>query len=96
MKYGVFQNWHGSWSVVLASGETFGSFACSADAHRVARLNRLEFDESIRLAEMIKFSREDVKVIYDALSRLGNFANRSFLEIDVLEKCKVILGKENQ
>jgi hypothetical protein len=47
MRFGVFKNWRGGWSIILANGQTCGNFAEADDAKKLALKNGYEFSEEV-------------------------------------------------
>lgn len=47
MKYGVYKNLRGGWSIVFPNGETCGNWGTPAEVHRVAQMNGYDFDENV-------------------------------------------------
>ena len=95
MKYGVYKNLRGGWSVVFPSGDTFGNFATSADAHRVATLNGYIYDKHVgfEFEITIRLSLKTHGYLADSASHLHlsveeyiknvleNYANNNALEV---------------
>lgn len=47
MKFGVFKNWRGGWSIVLENGQACGNFIDTYAAKKLAIQNGYEFSEAV-------------------------------------------------